>query len=343
MEIYTAQDLVKFRERVEKGATYEKRTVTLMNDIDLSAVCGKEISWKPIGYKTLDPENEDDDYIYFRGTFNGQYKNINNLYIKTDEYEYAGLFFYNAGTIKNIRMNNVNIYADYSNSPHATDRSIHTGSLVGYNEGTIENVGINSGSITNINISQPVIKWRVLSVGGIVGCNRGDIKKCYNCTNIEIINIANNDKNMCPGNYGGGISGISYALIENCYNIGNVTATGGWYTNDTGGITGRMAEGEVTNCYNYGTITAQNANTNLAGGIVGRKNSGSITKTYYTDTSTAYSYWSSPSSHYTTGKVTEENLKGYTTKLNEGNEIEIWIDDTGINNGYPILKWQIEQ
>lgn len=343
MEIYTAQDLVKFRERVEKGATYEKRTVTLMNDIDLSAVCGKEISWKPIGYKTLDPENEDDDYIYFRGTFNGQYKNINNLYIKTDEYEYAGLFFYNAGTIKNIKMNNVNIYADYSNSPNASDWHTYIGSLVGYNVGTIENVGINSGSITNINTCQPTRRFRVTAGAGIAGYSLGDIKSCYNCANIEIINVANNNQDMRPANHVGGIVATSFELIENCYNVGNVIATGGWYTNDTGGITGRMAEGEVTNCYNYGTITAQNANTNLAGGIVGRKNSGSITKTYYTDTSTAYSYWSSPSSHYTTGKVTEENLKGYATKLNEGNEIEIWTDDTGINNGYPILKWQIEQ
>ena len=31
------------------------------------------------------------------------------------------------------------------------------------------------------------------------------------------------------------------------------------------------------------------------------------------------------------------------TLLNEGNATEVWVKDTGnINNGYPILKWQLE-
>ena len=43
-----------------------------------------------------------------------------------------------------------------------------------------------------------------------------------------------------------------------------------------------------------------------------------------------------------------KSINCYTTNataslLNSGSYSEnVWIDDTGINNGYPILKWQVE-
>lgn len=42
MDIQTAEQLVAFRERVNKGATYEGRTVKLVNDLNLSGICGEE-------------------------------------------------------------------------------------------------------------------------------------------------------------------------------------------------------------------------------------------------------------------------------------------------------------
>ena len=354
MNIYTANDLVRFRERVCKGATYEGRTITVMNNIDLSSVCGKnvggkEVSWKPIGHKILDPENADDDYTYFKGTFNGQYKAINNLYINTDEYEIAGLFCYNSGTIRNLIMNNVYIYVDYSESVHATEWGNYIGSIIAYNEGTIENVGVNSGSITNINLKQPIIKWRTQNIGGIAGQNYGEIKKCYNFADIETTNISNNNNNMTPQNFAGGIVGHSSGTIANCYNVANITANGA-YLSAPGGLVGREYETEIKNCYNYGAVMAQKGLFNLAGGICGqngwKNNQATVINCYYLNTVTTYSHWYNTATHYTTGSVTEDTLKGYASILNEkdeeGNEIEVWVEDTtGINNGYPILKWQV--
>ena len=88
--ISTAQELLKFAEEVNNGKSFEGWTVTLMNDIDLSEVCGEEKgSWIPIG------KNESS---YFKGNFNGNNKTISNLWIKIDGtsageiYEYYGLF-----------------------------------------------------------------------------------------------------------------------------------------------------------------------------------------------------------------------------------------------------------
>ena len=362
MEIYTAEDLVKFRDRVNKGATYEGRTIKVMNDIDLSNVCGKnvggkEVSWKPIGFKTLDSENAADDYIWFKGTFNGQYKHINNLYINTDQYDVAGLFCYNSGTIKNILMNNVYIYIDYSDSPHASDWDNYIGSLVGYNIGIIENIGINSGSITNINTIIPNIISRDNCVGGVVGTTweNSIIKGCYNKVKVKVETTYNNNTNYRSRHMVGGIVGdMSLGLLENCYNTIDITSKGGG-NNLVGGIIGRVysyGKVNIKNSYNYGAITSTNAGiTNSSWGILGNNSAKSgndiakVENSYFTNISATY--LDGDRNKVETGKVTEEELKGYASILNEkdeeGNEIEIWVEDTtGINNGYPILKWQVE-
>lgn len=45
-------------------------------------------------------------------------------------------------------------------------------------------------------------------------------------------------------------------------------------------------------------------------------------------------------SYLSFARVTEEQLKGYASNLG----VEYFIaDTTGINNGFPILKWQLEK
>lgn len=79
--IRTAKKLVEFRDKVNTGLTYEGKKIKLGNDINLSSECGeningKRINWQPIGYW-----NNAEDYNTFKGTFNGQYNIISNLYI----------------------------------------------------------------------------------------------------------------------------------------------------------------------------------------------------------------------------------------------------------------------
>ena len=101
--ISTSQELLKFAEEVNNGKNFEGWTVTLMNDIDLSEVCGEgKGSWIPIG------KNENN---YFKGNFDGNNKTISNLWIKIDGtsageiYEYYGLF----GAMMNSEVSNLTI------------------------------------------------------------------------------------------------------------------------------------------------------------------------------------------------------------------------------------------
>ena len=76
-EIYTAEHLKQFRDKVNGGET--DAFAKLMNDIDL----GNE-PWTPIGWYTTQL-----DYQYI-GTFDGHGYTVKGLYVK--DLQYAGLF-----------------------------------------------------------------------------------------------------------------------------------------------------------------------------------------------------------------------------------------------------------
>lgn len=370
--IRTAKELSEFRDKVNKGLTYEGKTIKLGNDIDLGGVCGnnvngKDENWKPIGYY-----NTDDDWASFYGTFNGQYNTLKNLYININEnniekydsenslyeYNYFGLFGYNSGKIENLIMENVYIYVDLSSSLGVADYCQVIGGIVGQQEGKLINLGVKSGSITSINTVQPNILYRDQYVGGIAGVvYNGEINNCYNNANISVTNSEYYSSDIRPGNKVGGIMGeisnpyIGKSSINNCYNTGKVESNGS-YENLIGGIVGRNLRGEIINCYNYGQIIGDGPSANYLGGIVGRNGwnastKGTITNSYCTTTSSTYSYYElNKNGMKTTGRIGEQVLKGYAQTLNgdvEENE-KMWIDDiVEINNGYPILKWQIPE
>ena len=105
--------------------------------------------------------------------------------------------------------------------------------------GTIENC-YNKGDITG-----------TLYTGGIAagGVNKTTIViNCYNEGDISGISSV------------GGILGINGENIENCYNLGNVKASGNSYG---GGIVGSNSK-IVNHCYNKGNISG-----NYVGGIEG--------------------------------------------------------------------------
>lgn len=90
--INSIEEMITFRDKVNKGLTYEGKTIKLTNDIDLSKVCYKvdgtvanDVSWEPIGNWGTD------DTHMFSGKFDGQNHVINNLYINTTKSN-QGLF-----------------------------------------------------------------------------------------------------------------------------------------------------------------------------------------------------------------------------------------------------------
>lgn len=110
------------------------------------------------------------------------------------------------------------------------------GAIAGSNNGTIENC-YNTGTVTGT----------AMFVGGIAGDNNGTIRNCYNTGKITVSGI---------GEGGGGICGTAGddAIIENCYNLGDVEARWG-----VGGVCGYLASNSgdnirISNCYNAGNL-----------------------------------------------------------------------------------------
>ena len=189
------------------------------------------------------------------------------------------------------------------------------------------------------------------SSGGIMGHFGSDESSETGKYTLKISNCGNSGnittKYIGDTPHAGGILGVvmrgETAIITNCYNRGNFNVTYKSYSTGIGGIIGAIGDwgtqayGTVTNCYNTGNVTVINGGSGGAvpGYIIGYGPKGrTITNCYHLSTITGYN------SSYTYGSIstTSANLKTYANNLGANN----WIADAyGINNGYPISRWQI--
>ncbi len=259
------------------------------------------IEWTPIG----------DDYIHkYAGTFDGNNHTISGLYLDKN-IEYAGLFGYNSGTIKNV-----GIIDSYFKGKD------YVGGVCGYNyKGTIENsynIGSvsgqnNVGGVCGDNYNSTIAKCYNtgtiignINVGGVCGYNdNSTIAKCYNTGTISGVSISNFESNriggICGQNYNGviadsynrgtvsgsdynvgGICGYNYGMVENSYNTGSVSGVEG-----VGGVCGNNhindseSKGTIANSYNTGTIRG----LENVGGVSGQNiGNAIITNSYNTGT-----------------------------------------------------------
>lgn len=271
MDIQTVEQLVAFRERVNKGATYEGRTVRLVNDLNLSGVCGETNSWEPIGSYV---ENNSHP---FKGIFEGNKHTIDYLYINTTN-DYQGLFGYvENGTIKELII---------GNNSSITGKT-YIGGIVSYTlNSTIQNCGNNA-----------TIFATDYCAGGIVGeMDNSNLEGCYNKANITAtveaaagivgyiwigqngeyyLKNSYNEGNITGGSFSGGIIGsadtddnnLIFTTIANCYNKGIITGT---QKGRVGGIAARSSGNILMEyCYNLGRIDNLSNNNGNIGGIVG--------------------------------------------------------------------------
>ena len=303
-EIKTAAQLKTFRDIVngENNQTADPNAhAKLMNNIDLSSVCGESNSWTPIGNSIGKS---------YEGTFNGDGHTISGLYIDSDDNDYKGLFGrVNGGTVQDLTVSG-NVSGDryvggvvgynnggtvtgciFSGSGSVSGKS-SVGGVVGenrYSNGVVENchnagkvsgsntvggvVGRNNsnGTVTNCtntgNVSGPD-SGIDSNVGGVVGDNRGSVENCYNIGEVS-------------GDwYVGGIVGYNIdfdgysASVENCYNTGSVS--GSYYV---GGVVG-WNRSSVTNCYNTGSVS----DGTYTGGVVGWNDGANVTNCYFLKT-----------------------------------------------------------
>lgn len=379
--IKTPEELSIFRDNVNNGTTYEGKTITLLNDIDLSEVCGKTIgTWTPIAY------SED---VSFSGIFEGNNNTIENLYIDEDNIFTALFGRIEKGTIQNLNITgsvkgrratagfvgfsnegnviNCKNYCIVDTAEYGSKYSIdgedsnnrkygYVAGIVGNNHGIIEKC-VNYGQITGLTC-----------VGGIAGVNIGEkanVKECFNTAQIKSVET----EYSVVGT--GGIVGNNQAKVTDVYNKGEVTTEAA----ETGGIIGWQGfdNAIVKNIYNIADITTGAKGSNGTGGCIGVSNNGNVVieNAYMTgkvkNKNTGVYATSLVGNYNTTGAYnigfilgtgktnTEQDLSGYylntTQEVMSGwteEEIKKYLgenftkDINNINEGYPILKWQLE-
>ena len=256
--VTSADGLMNVAKLVNGGKT--DINITLTADIDLT---GK--NWTPIGTSFSNK---------YTGTFDGGSHTIKGLTVTTYD-QFVGLFgsIGNAGTVKNVMMEDVQITSNRSSG--------FAGGVAGYSDGTIENCPVSGsvsgtmyvggvvgaqweGSITGCS-SSATVKGMV-DVGGVVGQTNGGatLTACYATGNVTL--EIDPRKNIAGGGLVG-MNGGSRGLLA-CYATGNVTSTG----SSTGYV---HIGGFLGN--NYTTVTACYWKNNHEQGI-GYKKAGTVTE-----------------------------------------------------------------
>ena len=178
LEIGSLAELQAFAAAVDNGETYEGKTVVLTADIDASGT-----TWNPIGEKA--------DNKSFRGTFDGNGHTV-TLSIKSAS-GYNGLFCYNFGTIKNVKI---------AGSVETTAKNaMYNGAVCAMNK---------SGAVVDSCINEAVCTYAGGYSAGVVGQNAGTVSNCINRGSVSV-----------GGTMGGAIT--CGGTVTNCLNIGSLS------------------------------------------------------------------------------------------------------------------------
>ena len=317
--INSIEDLIKLSENVNHGQEYEGKTIKLMRSLDFNSDSSYENAtdttifgdyntdgvvegikaevtkldqrgFIPIGGGSLWIEETSQSLNYaFKGIFEGNSYEINNLHIENQNTQGLGLFGVNYGEIKNLKVSG-QIKVD-------TSEYKYIGGITGYNYGIINNVenkvelltpnvrgyiggicGYNSnGTIANCKNTQAMTFESINQFGGIAGYHNG-VSMILECSNTADITITKSASIV------GGIIGSNYgyeSYINKCYNTGNINGESIGYV---GGIAGNGTyAGWLVNCYNTGNIYVASGEVNI-GGIKGYQRFGCIANCYNTGT-----------------------------------------------------------
>ena len=189
----------------------------------------------------------------FSGTFDGNGHYIDRPQIQLTSSPYQGIFGYNNGTIKNLKVTDPYILGgDY------------TGGIVGYNTGIIENCRVdNKGGVLYGENGHN-------SYGGIAGYNSGTISHCVSATSVDC--YSNNPTLTIT--QAGGIVGhnATGGKVEYCLYLGRFVAG----TEYVGAIVGKNEGTLIANLYHhnkYQTYSNDNIGTTVLGvGVSGGSN-----------------------------------------------------------------------
>ena len=206
--------------------------------------------------------------------------------------------------------------------------------LFGYvNGGTVKNLTVSGsvkggdstagiiGELAGTSLVEKCMNKATVNGGNAVGGIVGKISTSYE----KSIQYCVNEGPITGANQVGGIVGYAYykVTVDQCYNRGAIEAT----VSKAGGIVGHMNDGSAkfSSCYTTGTVTAKSDSNP----VVGKKDSGSITNCYYLDTLGKDSN--------AIPKTSNELKALESTTLGDA----FTTAPAGINDGYPIFRWQI--
>ena len=325
--ISTTEELRQLATEVNNGDNKSGKTYYLINDLDLGGKFDENgnsldgnISWTPIGTET----NQ------FSGIFDGRGHVIRNMYINIDGA--AALFAY----IKNSEIKNFGIVDSYiisqQKSASSIASSIENSKISNsYNNSTINGFKSSAGiasMISNSSILENVYNTGNVSsngsqfASGLVGyVNSSSV--ITNSYNTGIIN---------GGTEASGIAGGLQGTIKNSYNLGTINSS-----SVTGGIAGQLYHNPtVQHSYNAGTLSSK------SGGIIGDINTTSyiLKDNYYLKGTASYGIASSKSDDDNASPLEKDKMPSVLSVINSDDAF--MEDTTNINNGYPILKWQLK-
>ena len=190
-----------------------------------------------------------------------------------------------------------------------------------------------SASVTKLGVTGDVTctNTSYAQAGGIAGRleSNASITECFSAVNVT------------SKKHAGGIAGYVNAssVISDCYATGNIATIS---ANECylGGICGsgwkETTGAALTNCYFTGTVTGSGGNASYVGGVSCNKTEASYTNCYYL----AGTVSGESPKYGVTGKgtaKTADELKALAPTLGD----KFTADRNGVNNGYPVLAWQL--
>lgn len=216
--IDNAPELAWVAKQVNSGNDFSGYTIKIADSVTSIDLSGHD--WFPIG----------NDYVYFRGNFDGNNKRISNLTIGTidmpnSDRVYAGLFGCISGSIiSNVWLEDVSIYSSIV--------YVEIGSLVGYAE---------YSSIINSHASGLISGGDSAYIGGLAG----DLYVSTILDTYATVDVTGGDDAVV-----GGLVGYAYgSMFSNNYATGNLT---GGNNSLVGGFIGHDSEDWDSNILSYG-------------------------------------------------------------------------------------------
>lgn len=236
--IKNGEELALLMKEVCSGNKYMGVYFRLEQDVDLGGSLEESVQWTPIGFGART----------FEGVFDGNGKNILNIYQNNPQSNYGGVFGAVGinGVVKNLTIASGSLTVKQ-----------YVGGIAAQSSGLIENCR-NYASI------KASVSGNFSYAGGIVGDNTGDIVGCVNFGSVQ-------------GSYRtGGIAGTHgrKKVVEECVNYGIVRPLLNQSATNLGGLIGEiyLSDAILRNSINYGTIDLMNhgGRVDEVGCIVGK-------------------------------------------------------------------------